>query len=159
MLDSPVPSQDGSHKLNCLIEGESIVFTVPVGRDWNISNFKKAIQSKRELDTLKGVDPHTLELWKVSAIDESRCEMTWLISRPSQPKDSNPIAAKLADTLTERIGFMGDSLSKFADKLDPTDSLFIIFSKQPPSEYIHIIIAKIPATGEWERISAVERCW
>jgi Crinkler effector protein N-terminal domain len=65
MFDIPVPSQEH----NCLIEGESIVFTVPVGRDWNVSNLKEAIQRKRKLDTLKGVGP---ELWKVSA----RCEVT-----------------------------------------------------------------------------------
>jgi len=74
MLDAPIPSPDGSSRLNCLIEGESIVFVVTVGRDCVVSDLKKVIQSKRALDTLK--DRHTLELWKVSAIDESRCELT-----------------------------------------------------------------------------------
>jgi hypothetical protein len=32
---------------------------------------KEEIRGKRALDTLKDVGPHTLELWKVSAIDES----------------------------------------------------------------------------------------
>jgi Crinkler effector protein N-terminal domain len=76
MPGTPVPSQDSSRKLNCLIEGESIVFSVTstVGHDWNVSELKEAIQSERALGTLNGVDPHTLELWKVSAIYESRCE-------------------------------------------------------------------------------------
>jgi hypothetical protein len=30
------------------------------------------------------VGPHTLELWKVSAIDEARCEVTWLTPTPPQ---------------------------------------------------------------------------
>ena len=65
-----------SFRLNCLIEGESIfrVFTVQVtvGRDRNVSDLKEEIAKKREQDTLKDVDPQTLELWKVSAIDESQ---------------------------------------------------------------------------------------
>ena len=72
MLDTP----DGSCRLNCLIEGESIVFVVTVGRDCVVSDLQEVIQSKRALDTLKDVGPHTLELWKVSAIDEPLCELT-----------------------------------------------------------------------------------
>ena len=138
---------DASRQLNCLIEGESIVFEVIAERDCNVSALKKKIKSERELDTLKDVGPHTLELWKVSTINQSRCEVTCHILRPSQPKASNPIAAKPADTLTKRIGFLGDSLSKFADKLDPTECLFSIFLKQPPRDYVHII-TKVVATGE-----------
>jgi Crinkler effector protein N-terminal domain len=81
MLDTPVPSQDGSRKLNCLIEGETVVFPVTAERDWVVGELKEAIQSKRALGTLNGVDPHTLELWKVSAIYESRCEVTLAYSR------------------------------------------------------------------------------
>ena len=65
------PSQDGLRRLNCLIKSESIVFLVTVGRDCVVSELKKAIKEKRALDTLKNVDPHVLELWKVSVIDES----------------------------------------------------------------------------------------
>jgi hypothetical protein len=38
------------------------------------------IKGEQALDTLKDVGPHTLELWKVSAIakSESQCEVTWL---------------------------------------------------------------------------------
>ena len=65
--------------LNCVIEGEHIVFVVPVGPEDVVSGLKELIQSKRALDSLKGVGPHTLELWKVSAIDEPLlCEMTLL---------------------------------------------------------------------------------
>ena len=88
MLDTQVPSQDGSRRVNCLIEGESIVFPVTVGRDWVVGELKEAIQSKRVLGTLKDVDPHTLELWKVSAIDESRlCEVTLADSRTLTGRD------------------------------------------------------------------------
>ena len=78
MFAPSVPSQDGSRRLNCLIEGESIVFPVTAGYDCVVGELKKKIQEKRTMDTLKGVGPHTLELWKVSAIDESRCEVTRL---------------------------------------------------------------------------------
>ena len=76
----------------------------------------------------------------------SQCEVTWLSSLSFKPNNSNPITAKPADTLAAR-GSLGDSLSKFADKLDPTDTLFSVFPYQPPSEYVHIIV-KVPATGE-----------
>ena len=68
---SSAPSQDGFRRLNCLIKSESIVFLVTVGRDCVVSELKKEIQKERALDTLKNVGPHTLELWKVSVIDES----------------------------------------------------------------------------------------
>lgn len=134
-------------RLNCLIAGESIVFLVIMGCDYVVSELKGVIQKERGLDTLKDVGPHTLELWKVSAIDESPCEVTWLTSPPFQPNDSNPITAKPADTLAARIRSLGDSLSQFANKLEPTDSLFSIFPNQPPSEHLHVIV-KVPATGE-----------
>ncbi|KAF8344548.1 hypothetical protein F5887DRAFT_1283196 [Amanita rubescens] len=121
-------------RLNCLIEGESIVFPVTLTHDCVVGEFKEVIQSKRAPDTLKDVGPHTLELWK--------------------PKDSNPIAATPADTLAKRIGSLGNRLSKFADKLEPTDSLFSIFSMQPPSDDVHIIV-KAPATVDKSPRSSV----
>jgi hypothetical protein len=136
-----------SRRLNCLIGGESVVFLVIMGCDNVVSGLKEEIQKRRALGPLKDVDPHTLELWKVSAIDESRCGVTWLASPPFQLNDSNPIAAKPADTLTERIKSLGDGVSQFANKLEPTDSLFSIFPNQPPSEHLHVIV-KAPATSE-----------
>jgi hypothetical protein len=65
-----VPSQDGSRRLNCLIEGKYNVFLVTVGCDCVVSDLKKEIIRERALDTLKNVGPHILELWKVSAIGE-----------------------------------------------------------------------------------------
>jgi hypothetical protein len=70
----------GSLELNCLLEGESTVFVVTVGRNDAVSNLKKAIRREREEDTLKGVGPHTLELWKVGAIYDLRCEVVPLFS-------------------------------------------------------------------------------
>jgi hypothetical protein len=67
-----------SRQLNCLIKGKSIVFLVTVACNCAVSNLKEAIQRKQALDSLKDVGPHKLELWKVSAIDKSRCEVTWL---------------------------------------------------------------------------------
>ena len=112
-----------------------------MGRDCVVSELKEEIQGKRALDTLKNVGPHILELWKVSAIDESRSEVTWLSALPFQPNDSNPITAKPADTLAERIE------SGLSDQLDPTDPIFSIFPNQPPGGNVHVIV-KVPDTGE-----------
>ena len=57
-----------TRKLNCLIEGDPNIFSVTVGRDLDLSELKEEIRKKRELGTLKDVDPQTLELLKVSAI-------------------------------------------------------------------------------------------
>ena len=72
-------SQDDSRRLWCLIEGESDVFPVTVNlRRHVIAELKKFIQRERALDTLKEVGAHALELWKVSAINDLRCEVTSL---------------------------------------------------------------------------------
>jgi len=112
-------------RLKCLIAGEAIVFPVIAVYGHEVSDLKKLIQSERVLGSLKGIDPHTLELWKV--------------------KDSHPIAASPDDTLLERLGLMGRDLSTFADKLDPSRTVFSIFPTQPHTECIHIIV-KVPRT-------------
>jgi len=107
-------------RLECFrIGGEDIVFPVTAVCNDEVSDLKESIQS--EDTSLKDVGPHILELWK----------------------DSNPIA----DTLVERIGLLGHDLPKFADKLDPSETVFSIFPTQPPGDYIHIIV-KIPRTSE-----------
>jgi hypothetical protein len=53
-----------------------VVFTVEESCRIEIADLKKEIKSERALDTLMYVGPHTLELWKVSAINKSRCEVT-----------------------------------------------------------------------------------
>jgi inorganic pyrophosphatase/exopolyphosphatase len=56
MPESPVLSiNDKSRRLRCLIESESVVFTVP-------TDLKKSIKEERKLDILKDIDHHTLEL-------------------------------------------------------------------------------------------------
>jgi hypothetical protein len=67
-------------------------------------------------------------------------------------KDSNPIAAEPCNTFVERIGLLGDDLSKFADEVEAVDCVFSIFPTQLPSDYIHIIV-KILRTSELERRS------
>jgi hypothetical protein len=148
MPDTPVLSNDKSRRFHCVIE-RLVVFTVIAPCNFEVGDLKKEIQKEQALDTLKDVGLHTLELWKVSAIDESQCEVTLLSSLPFQHKDSNPIAMKPADFLAEHVGSLGDSIGQFADQLDPTDSqsLRIIFSIQPPSKHIHIIV-RLKDTGE-----------
>jgi hypothetical protein len=57
-----------SLRLKCIIESDDTVFLVTVADDDGVSDLKERIQAKRALGSLKDVDPHTLELWKVSAI-------------------------------------------------------------------------------------------
>ena len=65
--------------LNCLIEGEYKVFQVTVKRSWTVDQLKKEIKKECAI-TLKDDDAHTPELWKVSPIDDLRCEVTSLLS-------------------------------------------------------------------------------
>lgn len=76
MVTTLTPSQGGFVWLNCLIEDEYRVFRVNVGLNDVVDDLKKSIQSERALSILKNIDPHTLELLKVSIIDDLRCEVT-----------------------------------------------------------------------------------
>ncbi len=57
-------------RLCCVIEDENLVFLVDVPAQADVVDLKKKIQSERALDTLQGVGPHILELWKVCIVDE-----------------------------------------------------------------------------------------
>jgi hypothetical protein len=80
MPDTQVLIND-SRRLRCVIESDSVVFTVEVSCRIEIGDLKKVIQRERAMGILKEIDPHKLELWKVSAIDESRCEVTYSHTR------------------------------------------------------------------------------
>jgi len=142
MFATSVPSQDGFPWLNCLIENDPFLFPVEGSYCAPIGVLKEAIQRMRAMDILKDVGPHTLDLWKVSAIDESRREVS---SQHFQPKDSNPILAD--ETAVEHIRSLGDDLSKVADKLNPAHPLLSIFPSQPPNGHLHVIV-KLGVTGE-----------
>jgi Crinkler effector protein N-terminal domain len=64
-------------RLYCVIEGETEVFPVDVeGASWHnpryiVSDLKRRIREERKDDSLANVGVHSLELWKVRAIDES----------------------------------------------------------------------------------------
>jgi hypothetical protein len=53
-----------------VIEDEDIVFPVDAPAQARVSNLKKEIQRERPMDTLQGVGPHILELWKVGVSNE-----------------------------------------------------------------------------------------
>ena len=59
-----------SLSLCCVIEDEDIAFPVDVPAQARVSTLKKEIQCERAMDTLQGVDPHILELWKVGVSNE-----------------------------------------------------------------------------------------
>ena len=79
VLDSATTMPITRH-LNCLIEGEDTVFTINAAGDHNVSDLRESIQKRQARDSLKDVGPDALGLWKVSAIDDPLCEMTWLFS-------------------------------------------------------------------------------
>ncbi len=56
--------------LSCVIEDEDIVFLVDVPAQARVTVLKKEIQRERAMDTLQGVGPHMLELWKVCVLNE-----------------------------------------------------------------------------------------
>ena len=56
--------------LFCVIEGEGLLFPVDIPAQADVSDLKKEIQSERALSSLQGIDPHTLELWKVCIMNE-----------------------------------------------------------------------------------------
>jgi hypothetical protein len=130
---------------------EPVVFTIEDSCRIEIGDLKEIIQRKRATGVLKNIDALNLDLWKVSAFDESQCKVTWLSSLHFQPHDSNPIPSRPAETVAKHIGSLGDSiskvadsLSKVADKLDPTDPLFSIFPSQQPLDHLHIIVTIRP---------------
>lgn len=84
----PVQGHTGAASLCCLIEGERIVFEVPipaddrdVPKDVSVSKLKELIYNQRSRGTLRDVDQHTLELWKVCALRMRRGVM-WLTLPP-----------------------------------------------------------------------------
>ena len=82
---------DDDLRLLCVIEDETEVFAVDIeGPLWhnpksNVGHLKKKIQEERKYGPLGGVDPHSLLLWKVRAIEDSRCQ-TMLTRHRSSPK-------------------------------------------------------------------------
>jgi hypothetical protein len=141
MFATSASNQGNFAWFNCLIENDSIVFPVAGTFSAPIGVLKVAIQELRAMDILKDVGSQTLDLWKVSTIDESRYEVN---SPHFQPKDSNSIIAD--ETAAEHLRSLGDDLSKVADKLNPTHFLSSIFPRQPPGTHIHIIV-KFRVTG------------
>ena len=71
----PAPSSQATStpsliRLYCVIEGEGLVFGVDISAQDNVSDLKKKIQIERAKSILRDTDPHSLELWKVSIMDE-----------------------------------------------------------------------------------------
>ena len=57
-------------RLCCVIEDEGLVFPVDIPTQGDVVDLKKKIQSERAMGILRDTDPHSLELWKVSIMDE-----------------------------------------------------------------------------------------
>ena len=91
-LSTPDPTEasmylgDDDLQLLCIIEGEAEAFAIDVeGSSWRNPKFrvgylKETIQEKRKYGALAGVGAHSLVLWKVCAIEESRSpsRIIWL---------------------------------------------------------------------------------
>ena len=80
MSDTQVLIND-SCWLRCVIKSESVAFTVEVSYCIKIGDLKKEIQREQAMGILKEIDPHRLQLWKVSAINELQCEVTYSHNR------------------------------------------------------------------------------
>lgn len=111
-----------------------------------VSDLKKEIKRERALDTLKDVGPHTLELWKVSAINELRSEVSWLTPTPQQVN----IDLETHDKHFLRHLKLDSEDLKGVGELASWKSVEEYWSNQPPTAYLHIII-KILANGERAR--------
>jgi Crinkler effector protein N-terminal domain len=78
-------------QLHCVIEGETEPFPIDIqGPLWRnpkflVGSLKKIIQEERNV-LLRGVDAHSLVLWKVRAIEESPRQTMWLTRHRSSPK-------------------------------------------------------------------------
>ena len=136
-MATPAPSQDGSRRLNCLIEGESIIFLVTVGRDCVVSNLREEVQRERAVGVLKDVDPHTMELRKVSAINKLQCGLL-------TPQQVNIDLKTHDDHYLSHLKL--ESLPG-ADELKSWKSVEEYWSIQPPTTDLHIIL-RVPPTGE-----------
>ena len=83
---------DDGLRLLCVIEGETEVFAIDIeGPSWRnpklmVGDLKEKIQEKRKYGPLAGVDAHSLVLWKVRAMEDSRCQTMWLIHHRSSPQ-------------------------------------------------------------------------
>ena len=75
MVDPPAQNQNGSRELNCLIDGKSDVFQVIVAIHKKVGNLREGIKWKRQLSTLKDVDPTTCMV-EDNASDRD-CTSTW----------------------------------------------------------------------------------
>ena len=77
---------DDDLRLLCVIEGETEPFPIDIeGPLWRnpkfmVGDLKKKIQEERKTDSLDGVGSHSLVLWKVRPIEDSRCQTMWLTS-------------------------------------------------------------------------------
>ena len=72
--------------LLCVIEGETEVFPIDIeGPLWRnpkfiVGGLKQKIQVMQKDGSLDGVGAHSLVLWKVRVIEDSRCQTIWLTS-------------------------------------------------------------------------------
>ncbi|KAM6499703.1 hypothetical protein JOM56_005211 [Amanita muscaria] len=132
MPENPVLINDD---LNCLIEGESIVFSVPVRRNCSVSMLKEVIQSERAMGILKGIDPHTLELWKASA------SMNRDVSIDLNNVDKDSLR----------------HLKPEGKELSPWKLVMEFWSDQPPISHLHIIVKGLPVSeSEFPRLSVAD---
>jgi hypothetical protein len=142
MFATSVSSQDGSCQLNCLIKGESIIFLVTAGCNCMVSDLKEDVQRKEAMGILKDIDPHTLELWKVSAIDESRCEVTWLTPTHQQ------VSIDLKNHDKHSLSHLKLESREGTKELAPWKSVEGYWSSQPSSTTCLHIVVKASDTGE-----------
>jgi Crinkler effector protein N-terminal domain len=71
--------------LFCLLEGDTVPFSVEVSSDTNIFSLKKSIRSEHNFRLLRGVDAVDLVLWKVSRFTSIQFAAETLLAAQQTP--------------------------------------------------------------------------
>ncbi|KAF9186407.1 hypothetical protein BGZ49_004192 [Haplosporangium sp. Z 27] len=115
-------------KLFCILEGDSISFSVKANSDATVDELKVAIQDKRSKNALANVDPSDLILFRVAVPDEnSQVNLSNIVA-------ATPLAIGSAE-ISEVFGTMQE------------DGSYLV---ELPKRTIHVIVQQ-PSTGISER--------
>jgi len=131
-------------KLNVLVEGESLVFSIRVALADNASDLKKAVHQDRGYLQSVLRDHQKLAVSKVGVV---------AVVRHSQltPADPPQVDIDLTPYITD-VDSLGLLEASNGQLLQPWETVSHHWPNQQPDNHLHVIV-KLPATGEWYRAS------
>jgi hypothetical protein len=100
-------------RLFCILNGDSIPFSVELERNVTVDDLKKAIKNEN-ISELEGIHSSKLVLWHVS-----------ILSVPKRQIELSNL------TIQEKL-----------KKLDPTSEISEVFGNSPPKKTIHVIVER-----------------